>query len=118
MATVTHAPVATRFRKLGRLGAVPGGAQISEHQRIMAFENQVVSRTRGGVRRLVNLAELLNDPAFAPIDGRGWQADDVTGRALLVTAAAWTTAAPPFRRLSVPGCSCRTAPGRPSSPLA
>jgi hypothetical protein len=84
----------------------------------MAFENQVVFRTRGGVRRLVNLAELLNDPAFAPIDGRGWQADDVTGRALLVTAAAWTTAPPPFRRLSVPGCSCRTAPGRPSSPLA
>jgi hypothetical protein len=60
----------------------------------MAFENQVVFRTRGGVRRLVNLAELLNDPAFAPIDGRGWQADDVTGRALLVTAAAWTTAPP------------------------
>ena len=60
----------------------------------MALENQVVLCTHGGVGRLVNLAELLDNPALAPIDGYGWQADDVAGRALLVTAAARTTAAP------------------------
>ncbi len=89
------------FRR-GLLGAVPGGAQIAEHQRIMTFENQVVFRTDGGVRRLVNLAELLDDPALAPINGRGWQADDVTGRARLVPTAAWTTAPPLSAAFPVP----------------
>jgi hypothetical protein len=74
------------LRDLGLLrgwlfGTLSGCAEIREHQRVVALEDQMVFGTHGGVGSLVDLAELLNDPSLAAINRNGRQVYNAAGRA-------------------------------------